>query len=74
MIRLEADGGVIELTAAVGRLIQQLHERLPDSVKPAFRMAIKTLVLDQDTPLWGASGGGICIDLAELKKTDGGAA
>lgn len=67
-IRLESDGTLVETTAAVGRLIQQVHERLPDPVKPAFRTAIRALVIDEDTPIWKATEGAIRIDMAELAK------
>jgi hypothetical protein len=67
-IRLEVDGTLPETTAAIGRLIQQVHEQLPDPVKPAFRTAIRALVIDEDTPIWKATESGIRIDMAELAK------
>lgn len=66
-IRMGSNGTIIGVTSAVGRLIQELFNRLPDGQKQMFRAMIQGLVKD-DSPIWKANEGEIRIDLDEFKK------
>ena len=50
-IRLEASGGIMDMTVALGRLIQQLYFKTPESLRPLFKHAIQHLP-DDDSPIW----------------------
>ena len=50
-IRLEACGDMVGMTAAVGRLIQQLYFKTPESLRPMAKHAMQHL-LDEDSPIW----------------------
>ena len=68
LVRMESEGTLIELTGAVGRLIQQLHEKFPEPVRPEFRAMIRAMVTDADTPIWEPTKAEVRIDLKELEK------
>lgn len=50
-IRLEACGNMVDMTAAVGRLIQQLYFKMPEILRPMFKHAMQHLP-DDDSPIW----------------------
>ena len=50
-IRLEACGDMVGMTAAVGRLIQQLYFKTPELLRPMFKHAVQHLP-DDDSPIW----------------------
>lgn len=67
-VRMESEGTLIELTGAVGRLIQQLHEKFPEPVRPAFRAMIREMIIDAAAPIRGPTDAAVHIDLKELAK------
>ena len=73
LVRMESEGTLTELAAAVGRLIQQLHEKFPKPVRPAFRAMIRAMIIDADTPIWGPTEAKVHINLEELAKQMEGA-
>lgn len=68
-IKLETGGDLVNLTAAVGRLMGQLYFNLPPFERLAFRSACHAITKD-DSPIWKPEEG-IKIDLAALKKQRG---
>lgn len=67
-IGLEVQGDVIEVTAAIGRLIQQVFLKMPEEIRPAFRAAMQHVVAE-DSPVWQPEGEeSICIDVGALRR------
>lgn len=68
-ITLETEGNAIELTAAVGRLMQQIYLNMDPLMAQIFRKACQVATAD-DSPIWKPEEG-IKIDLAALKRQRG---
>lgn len=67
-IGLEVQGDVIEVTAAIGRLIQQVFLKMPEEIRPAFRAAMQHVVAE-DSPVWQPEDEEhICIDVGALRR------
>ena len=67
-IGLEFRGDVVEITAAIGRLIQQVFLKMPDEIRPAFRATMQQVVA-KDSPVWQPDGEeSICIDVGALRR------
>lgn len=67
-IGLEIQGDGVEITAAIGRLIQQVFLRMPEEIRPAFRTAMQHVVA-ADSPVWQPNGEeSICIDVGALRR------
>ena len=67
-IRLEFQGNIIEVTEAIGRLIQQVFHKTPDEIRPAFRAAMQHVVAE-DSPVWQQDGEEcICVDVGALRR------
>lgn len=67
-IRLEIQGNVVEVTAAIGRLIQHVFLNTPEEIRPAFRTAMQHVVAE-DSPVWQPEGEeSICIDVGALRR------
>lgn len=67
-ISLKYEGNVVELTAAIGRLIQQVFLKSPEEIRPAFRAAMQHVVAE-DSPVWQPVGEeSICIDVGALRR------
>lgn len=67
-IRLEYEGNVVEITAAIGRLIQQVFLKTPEEIRPVFRAAMQHVVAE-DSPVWQPDGEeSICIDVGALRR------
>ena len=67
-IGLEVEGDVIEVTAAIGRLIQQVFLKMPDEIRPAFRAAMQHVVTE-GSPVWQQNGEEcICVDVGALRR------
>ena len=49
-IRMVAAGDIVGMTTAVGRLIQQLYFKTPESLRPMFKHAMQHLP-DDDSPM-----------------------
>lgn len=68
-ITLETEGNAIELTSAVGRLMQQIYLNMDPFMAEVFRKACQAVTAD-DSPIWKPEEG-IKIDLAALKRQRG---
>lgn len=67
-IGLEFQGNVIEVTEAIGRLIQQVFLKTPEEIRPVFRAAMQHVVAE-DGPVWQPDGEeSICIDVGALRR------
>ena len=66
-IGLEIQGDSVEITAAIGRLIQQVFLRMPEEIRPAFRTAMQHVVA-ADSPVWQPDEESICIDVGALRR------
>lgn len=67
-IGLEVQGDVVKITAAIGRLIQQVFFRMPEEIRPVFRAAMQHVVAE-DSPVWQPDGEEcICIDVVALRR------
>lgn len=67
-IGLEVQGDVIEVSAAIGRLIQQVFLKTPEEIRPVFRAAMQHVVTE-DSPVWQPDGEeSICIDVGALRR------
>lgn len=67
-IGLEVQGDVVEITAAIGRLIQQVFLKMPEEIRPAFRAAMQHVVA-KGSPVWQPDGEeSICIDVGALRR------
>ena len=67
-IGLEVQGDIIEVTAAIGRLIQQVFLKTPDEIRPVFRAAMQHVVAE-DSPVWQQNGEEcICVDVGALRR------
>ena len=67
-IGLEFQGDVVEITAAIGRLIQQVFLKMPEEIRPVFRAAMQH-VAAEDSPVWQPDGEeSICIDVGALRR------
>ena len=67
-IRLEIQGNIVEVTEAIGRLIQQVFLKTPEEIRPAFRAAMQQVVAI-DSPVWQPDGEkSICIDVGALRR------
>lgn len=64
----EIEGKPLEVTAAIGHLIQTVHNQTPKILRPLLREAVKHLVSD-DSPVWKEFGDGTTvIDMSRLMK------
>ena len=63
---LMVDGSMLEVTAEIGKMIQQIWYKLNLIERLTFRLAIKVLVED-DSPVW-SSPSGITVDASELLR------
>lgn len=53
--KLMGNGGLMEITAHIGRQIQIIHERMKKqdaNAAAAFRAAILAMVVDPECPIW----------------------
>ena len=67
-IRLEYEDNVVEITAAIGRLIQQVFLKMPEEIRFMFRTAMQHVVAE-DSPVWQPNGEeSICIDVGALRR------
>lgn len=64
----EIEGKPLEVIAAIGHLIQTVHNQTPKIFRPIFRAAVQSLVSD-DSPVWKEFGDGTTvIDMSRLMK------
>lgn len=69
-IELLADGSMIEITEAIGRLAQQIWCGLDGVERELFKMAVQAITSDE-SPVWSAPNG-IIVDLSELLRRQRG--
>ena len=65
-MELLVDGSMIEVTAAIGMMIQHIWYGLPFPQQLLFKAAIQTVVTDE-SPTWSAPSG-ITVDASELLR------
>lgn len=63
---LLVDGSMIEVTAEIGRLIQQIWYGLDGVEREVFKMEVQATTSDE-SPVWSAPGG-ITVDASELLR------